>query len=171
MRINKSDQNDAKGLAEMARMGWYREERGELEGQVDAGGSNQIGRSAARSRQPNAWSVQGARNCARQAGSASLARKVDAVLAETPDLRDIFAPLLLAQSCLTEQIEKFDRQPLAVAKSDQTVRRMMTVPGIGPLTALSFVVTIDDPTHFRRSTDVGACLSRPDTKTLPIRRD
>lgn len=84
--------------------------------------------------------------------------KIDAVLAEAPDLRDIFAPLLLAQSCLTEQLEKFDRQLLAVAKGDQTVRRMMTVPGIGPLTALSFVVTIDDPTRFQHSADVGAYL-------------
>ncbi|WP_246786798.1 hypothetical protein [Bradyrhizobium sp. USDA 3458] len=70
---------------------------------------------------------------------------MDAVLAEAPDLQDIFAPLLLAQSCLTEQIEKFDRQLMAVAKGDQTVRRMMTFPGVGLLTALSFVVTIDAP--------------------------
>ncbi len=34
----------------------------------------------------------------------------------------------------------------------------MTVPGIGPLTVLSFVVTIDDPTRFRHSADVGAHL-------------
>ncbi|MGY4167592.1 hypothetical protein [Bradyrhizobium sp. USDA 4529] len=44
-----------------------------------------------------------------KAGSTNLARKVDAVLAEAPDLQDIFAPLLLGRSCLTEQIEKFDR--------------------------------------------------------------
>lgn len=74
-------------------------------------------------------------------------------------LQDIFAPLLLAQSCLTEQIEKYDRQLLAVAKDDQTVRRMITVPGIDPLTALSFVITIDDPTRFRHYADVGAYLS------------
>ncbi|WP_152535971.1 hypothetical protein [Bradyrhizobium sp. Ai1a-2] len=72
-----------------------------------------------------------------RAGSTNLARKVNAVLDEAPDLQNIFAPLLLAQSCLTEQIETFDRELLAAANGDQTVRRMMTVPGIGPLTALS----------------------------------
>lgn len=41
-----------------------------------------------------------------KAGSTNLARKVNAVLAEAPDLHDIFAPLLLVQSCLIEQIEK-----------------------------------------------------------------
>jgi transposase len=87
-----------------------------------------------------------------------VAHKVNAVLIEAPDLQDILAPLLLAQSCLTEQIEKFDLQLLAIAKDDQTVRRMMTVPGIGPLTALAFVVTIDNPTRFRHSADVGAYL-------------
>ncbi|MBB4399017.1 hypothetical protein [Bradyrhizobium sp. ERR14] len=70
-----------------------------------------------------------------RAGSTNLARKVNAVLAESPDLQDIFAPLLLAQSCLTEQIEKFDREHLVMAKGDQTVRRMMTVPGIGATTS------------------------------------
>jgi len=93
-----------------------------------------------------------------RAGSINLARKVNAVLAEAPDLQDIFAPLLLAQSCLTEQIEKLDRELVAMAKDDQTVRRMMTVPGIGPLTALAFVVTIDNPARFRHSADVGAYL-------------
>ncbi|MCA6111361.1 transposase [Bradyrhizobium cenepequi] len=95
-----------------------------------------------------------------------LSEEVDAVLAEAPDLQDIFAPLLLAQSS-TEQIEKCDRQLLAAAKGDQTVRRMMTVPGIGPLPALSFVVTIDDPTRFRHSADVVP--TRPNTKTLSTR--
>lgn len=55
-----------------------------------------------------------------------------------------FAPLCLAQSCLTEQIEKYDRQLLAVTKGDQTVWRRMNVPGIGSLTALPYVATIDD---------------------------
>ena len=68
-----------------------------------------------------------------RAGSSNLARKVNAVLVELPDLQDTFAPLLLAQSCLTEQIQKFDRELLAMAQGDQTVRRMMTVPDIGPL--------------------------------------
>ncbi|WOH63926.1 IS110 family transposase [Bradyrhizobium sp. BWA-3-5] len=162
MRINKSDQNDAKGLAEMARMGWYREA-------AVKGAKSWKTRSmlAARTKLVNLRRdldnqmrglCKGLGIVLGKAGSTNLARKVDAVLAEAPDLQDIFAPLLLAQSCLTEQIEKYDRQLLAVAKGDQTVRRMMTVPGIGPLTALSFVVTIDDPTRFRHSADVGAYL-------------
>ncbi|WP_346658116.1 IS110 family transposase [Bradyrhizobium sp. 154] len=162
MRINKSDQNDAKGLAEMARMGWYREA-------AVKGAENWKTRSmlAARTKLVNLRRdldnqmrglCKGVGKVLGRAGSTNLARKVNAVLANAPDLQGIFAPLLLAQSCLTEQIEKFDRQLLAMAKRDQTVQRMLTVPGIGPLTALSFVVTIDDPTRFRHSADVGAYL-------------
>lgn len=162
MRINKSDQNDAKGLAEMARMGWYPEA-------AVKGAENWKTRSmlAARTKLVNLRRdlgnqmrglCKGLGIVLGRAGSTNLPSKVNAVLADAPDLRDIFAPLLLARSCLTEQIEKFDRQLLAMAKGDQTVRRMMTVPGIGPLTALSFVVTIDDPTRFRHSADVGAYL-------------
>jgi transposase len=162
MRINKSDQNDAKGLAEMARMGWYREAAVK-----SAESWKPRSMLAARTKLVNLRRdldnqmrglCKGLGILLGKAGSAGLARKMNAVLVEAPDLKDIFAPLLLAQSCLTEQIEKFDRQLLAMAKSDQTVQRMMTVPGIGPLTALSFVVTIDDPTRFRHSADVGAYL-------------
>jgi transposase len=162
MRINKSDQNDAKGLADMARMGWYREA-------AVKSAESWRARSmlAARTKLVNLRRdlenqmrglCKGLGILLGKAGSTNLARRVDAILADAPDLRDIFAPLLLAQSCLNEQIEKFDRQLLVLAKSDQTVRRLMTVPGIGPLTALSFVVTVDDPTRFRRSADVGAYL-------------
>jgi transposase len=39
---------------------------------------------------------------------------------------------------------------------DAQVRRFMTVPGVGPITALCFPATIDDPTRFKRSRSVGA---------------
>ena len=162
MRINKSDQNDAKGLAELARMGWYREA-------AVKGTESWRTRSMLAARNKLVDLRRDLDNQMRglckglgmvlgRAGSINLARKVNAVLAEAPDLQDIFAPLLLAQSCLTEQIEKLDRELVAMAKDDQTVRRMMTVPGIGPLTALAFVVTIDNPARFRHSADVGAYL-------------
>ena len=41
---------------------------------------------------------------------------------------------------------------------EATCRRLMTVPGVGPLTALAFRATIDQPARFRRSRDVGAYL-------------
>ena len=45
-----------------------------------------------------------------------------------------------------------------MARGDATCRRLMTVPGVGPITALTFVVTIDDAARFASSADVGAYL-------------
>ena len=46
----------------------------------------------------------------------------------------------------------------AIAKKSDLVRRLMTVPGVGPVVALSFAATLDDPGRFRRAKDVGAFL-------------
>ena len=40
--------------------------------------------------------------------------------------------------------------------SDATCRQLMTMPGVGPVTALTFVTAVDDPSRFRRSRDIGA---------------
>src|SRR5262249_35666847 len=49
-----------------------------------------------------------------------------------------------------------DSDPELMARDDMQVRRFMTVPGVGPVTALCFKATIDDPTRFKRSRSVGA---------------
>ena len=43
-----------------------------------------------------------------------------------------------------------------MARNDIQVRRFMTVPGVGPITALCYRATIDDPTRFKKSRSVGA---------------
>ena len=44
------------------------------------------------------------------------------------------------------------------SRANIAAKRLMTVPGVGPLNALAYMGTIDDPTRFRRSADVGAYL-------------
>ena len=50
------------------------------------------------------------------------------------------------------------KRVLNEVKTEPTCRRLMTVPGVGPLTALAFRATIDQPGRFRKSRDVGAHL-------------
>jgi transposase len=45
---------------------------------------------------------------------------------------------------------------MKLARHDAQVCRFMTVPGVGPITALAFKATIDDPARFARSRSVGA---------------
>jgi Transposase IS116/IS110/IS902 family len=66
------------------------------------------------------------------------------------------SPLLEARKAIEQQIDDLDRKVLKLARHDAQVRRFMTTPGIGPITALCFKATIDDPTRFRRSRSVGA---------------
>jgi transposase len=65
-------------------------------------------------------------------------------------------PLLEARKAIEQQVANFDRKVLELARHDAQVRRFMTAPGVGPITALCFKATIDDPTRFKRSRSVGA---------------
>jgi len=65
-------------------------------------------------------------------------------------------PLLEARKAIEQQIGELDRKVLKLARNDVQVRRFMTAPGVGPITALCFKATIDDPTRFKRSRSVGA---------------
>jgi len=62
-----------------------------------------------------------------------------------------------AREAVEQQIVDLDRKVLRLARNNAQVRRFMTAPGIGPVTALCFLATIDDPARFKRSRSVGAC--------------
>jgi transposase len=65
-------------------------------------------------------------------------------------------PLLEARKAIEQQVDDLDRKVLKLGRYDAQVRRFMTAPGVGPITALCFKATIDDPTRFKRSRSVGA---------------
>jgi transposase len=73
-------------------------------------------------------------------------------------LRSIVEGLLAVHERVGEQQEFLDKQIRQAAKSDETTRRLMTVPGVGVVTAVTFRHTIDDPTRFRSAQTVGAYL-------------
>ena len=73
-----------------------------------------------------------------------------------PELTAAVAPLLMARRAIEQQIADLDRKVLKLARRDEQARRFMTVPGVGPITALCFKATIDDPTRFKQSRSVGA---------------
>ena len=80
-----------------------------------------------------------------------------AELAEArPELTAAIEPLLKAREAIGRQIADLDRKVMRLARNDAQVRRFMTAPGVGPITALCFLATIDDPSRFKRSRSVGA---------------
>lgn len=75
---------------------------------------------------------------------------------DRPELAAAVVPLLKAREAVQQQIAHLDRKVMRLARDNTQVRRFMTAPGVGPITALCFVATIDDPTRFKRSRSVGA---------------
>ena len=67
-------------------------------------------------------------------------------------------PLLAAHASIAKQLKVVSASVLNAAREDADVRRMMTVPGIGAMTALAFKAAIDDPKRFTSSTKVGPYL-------------
>jgi len=80
------------------------------------------------------------------------------LLGEDHQLLGVIAPLLSIHEQICKQQSKFDDEVRQLAKSDETTRRLMTVPGVGVVTALTFRHTIDDPSRFRSASSVGAYL-------------
>jgi hypothetical protein len=62
------------------------------------------------------------------------------------------------------QVAALDRDIRRLIRGDQTLRRFMTVPGVGPITAIAFLSTIDDPGRFRHARDVGPYLGLTPTR-------
>ena len=67
-------------------------------------------------------------------------------------------PLFVMLSTMLKQFEHLTKQVLGIVRKEATCRRLMSVPGVGPITALAFRATIDRPDRFRHSRDVGAHL-------------
>ena len=160
MQINKSDRNDAAGIARIMQTGWYKEVR------VKGLDSHAV-RALLASR---ALLVELKRDLENQirgllknfglvigrAKMSTFTTRATKLIDGRPELAAAIEPLLKARDALAGQIEGLDRKVLRLARSEPQVRRFMTVPGVGPITALCYLATIDDPARFKKSRSVGA---------------
>lgn len=89
-------------------------------------------------------------------GSGGFAARVRARLAARGDLLALIAPLLDMRAALLAQMRHYDRAIKHAAAADPVCRRLMTVPGVGPITAFAFRANVDRPERFARSADVPA---------------
>ena len=78
------------------------------------------------------------------------------MIEDRPELIAAVGPLLAGRKAIEQQVGDLDRKVLKLTRYDTQVPRFMTAPGVGPITALCFKATIDDPTRFKRSRNVGA---------------
>ena len=160
MQINKSDRNDAAGIARIMQCGWYKEV------QVKSVACHEI-RAVLNSRAQLVKIKRDLENQIRgllknlglvigKAGGNVFRRRVEELLGGQGLLSEAVRPLLEVREKVGREIAALYRKLLGLARNDEDSRRSMTVPGIGPITALAFHSAIDEPSRFRRSRSVGA---------------
>jgi transposase len=89
-------------------------------------------------------------------GTARFEARIKELVENLPDLVVLVEPLLIVRRTLREQIGVLHRRLLTVVRNDEVCRRLMTVPGVGPVVALTYRATVDVPARFRNSKAVGA---------------
>jgi transposase len=100
----------------------------------------------------------------RRPSFAAFAGRVRELAGDDPTVRPIVEPLLAVLATMLGQLARLTKQALAITRREEVCRRLMSVPGVGPITALAFRATIDRPERFRRSRDVGAHLGLTPTR-------
>jgi transposase len=159
---NKTDRNDARGIAQIMRTGWYRA----VHVKSPTCRSWRALLTARRMLLNKRRDVEnGIRALLREAGlkvgtpsRKAFPARVRELAADDPVLASLAGSMLTVIEAMTQEVEQLTRRVLDEVRVEPTCRRLMTVPGVGPLTALAFRATIDQPDRFRRSRDVGAHL-------------
>ena len=160
IQINKSDRNDAAGIARIMQTGWFKEVRVK---DLDSHSIRALLASRAllvKIKRDLENQVRGLlKNLGLVIGRAKFnvfAARAEELIEGRPELVAAIGPLLDARKAIEHHVGDLDRKVLKLARHDVQVRRFMTAPGVGPITALCFKATIGDPTRFNRSRSVGA---------------
>src|SRR6266699_160928 len=159
MQINKSDRNDAMGIARIMQCGWYKEVR--VKG-LDSHAIKAVLVSRAllvKIKRDLENQIRGLlKNLGLVIGQAKMnvfVVRATELIEHRPELVAAVEPLLKVREGVEKQITDLDRKVMRLARNDVQVRRFVTAPGIGPITALCYLATIDDPTRFKRPRSVG----------------
>jgi len=160
-RVNKSDPHDAEGLAQMARTGWFKAIRIKADATHMDRARLKIREQLIGARQAIAGQLRGllklfGLRLGQVTTPAKRTERLQMLFAQRPDLEPILLPLIESLVALEAQIARSSKQLAAQAAADPVTARLMTAPGVGPITALVFKSSIEDPERFSRGEDAGA---------------
>jgi transposase len=156
----KTDRRDARGIAQLLRMGWYRPVHSKSPAAQEVR-ALLAGRKVLLSKLLDIeLSIRGIlRGFGLKLGDTTKLRfagRVRELASGRTMLEVVMEPMLQAREALQTEAAVLHRQMLAIVREHEVCRRLMTVPGVGAVVALTFVAAVDDPARFRRSRDVGA---------------
>ena len=159
-RPNKTDRNDAEGIAQMMRLSHFKpvhvKSRTSQGIQTIIAARAQIVSAMIRLELTARGLIKKFGHKISRGGRVSFAERVRVAIANDADLYIAINPLLESRESLRQQKLGYDRTLYALSKNNNVCRALMSVPGVGPVTSLAFVAVIDDPMRFSTSRSVGA---------------
>ena len=156
----KSDRNDARGIAQLIRLGWFRP----VHCKSLAAQETRALLSARKLVQSKRLDVENSlrgllRGFGLKVGKTSergFAGRIGELVAGHPTLQTIAHSLLAVHAVLRREFNALERQVRAIARSHPQARLLMTTPSVGPIVALTYACAVDDPSRFRSSKSAGA---------------
>jgi transposase len=156
---NKTDRNDARVLAQIMRTGWYRQVHVKSR-QCRLWRSLLVARRTVLNEMRSIENV--VRAMLREAGfklgtpsRTAFADRVRELAGADAEVVAMVEPLLAILSVMLKEFARLTKQVLDIVRKEAVCRRLMSAPGVGPITALSFRATIDRPERFGSSRAVG----------------
>jgi transposase len=161
-QVNKTDRNDARGIAQMMRVNLFRP----VHVKTLLSQKRRVLLTARKLLQEKAVAIENdirglLRNFGLKVGivgTVAFDDRIRELIDGLSDLSAIIEPLLSARKMLRETFMVLHRKLLSLVRDDEDCRRLMTVPGVGPVVSLAFISTIDVPARFRNSRAVGPAL-------------
>ena len=161
-RINKNDRNDARGIAQMMRAGLYKEV------QVKSDEACQLKvllgsrRQLVMNRQQLMGTVRGLLKIygiklGKKTVLESFGMRVEkAISVLDPVTGASIRALLTSLEAIAASLRQINKMVEMLGKEDEDCQRLMTIPGVGAITAMTYKAALDDPSRFERSETVGA---------------
>ena len=156
----KTDRKDARGIAQLIRLGWFRAVHCKSLPAQELRAVLTARKLVQGKRHDIEMSLRGIlRGFGLKVGpttTRSFEGRIRELVEGHPTLLAVADALLLARATLGEQLGKLQKRLVSLARDDMRARLLMTTPGVGVLVALTYVSAIDDPARFRSSKATGA---------------
>jgi transposase len=156
----KSDRNDARGIAQLMRLGWFRP----VHCKSISAQEVRVVLTARKLVQTKLLDVENSlRGILRGFGlkvgkttARSFAGRIQELVKGHPHLEAVSEALLSVRTVLLREFNAFEKRVRAMARSDERTRLLMSTPAVGPIVALTYASAIDDPARFKSSKQTGA---------------
>ncbi|HEY6255477.1 MAG TPA: IS110 family transposase, partial [Xanthobacteraceae bacterium] len=156
----KTDRNDARGIAQLMRLGWFRPVHCKSMAAQETRALLTARKQVQSKLRDIEMSLRGLlRGFGLKVGDTTPTKfegRIKELVAGHPSLEEIAKSLLAVRAVLLREFKAFEKRVRKVARSDLKARLLMSVPGVGAIVALTFAAAIDDPARFKSSKSVGA---------------